>query len=236
MPLGIRAEWLGCLAQRRHGAASSAVGPEGGRVKGAAGTSKEVYLHRNAKLRQARAMELELQKSSYRSCGYDHDGRLCHALPQPTVRALALNPRKRFFPRCHSENLRGRPPAAEFDCDRNDRATWIYLVSAKLIRDSSQYKSAQAFCGFSRQSCKLPLSKLKLTVEDGSSLGSSPGRDSEVLLSVAWEGEFLSLSSLRAPSRGELRADRAESRPLLDHSGRRLCFTCACSKRRSLQK
>ncbi|CAE7208323.1 NMA1 [Symbiodinium microadriaticum] len=69
---------------------------------------------------QARAMELELQKSSYRSCGYDHDGRLCHALPQP-------------------------PPAAEFDCDRNDRA----------------------FCGFSRQSCKLPLSKLKLTVEDG---------------------------------------------------------------------
>ena len=36
MPLGIRAEWLGCLAQRWHGAASSAEGPVGSRVNGAA--------------------------------------------------------------------------------------------------------------------------------------------------------------------------------------------------------
>ena len=169
-----------------------------------------VCLHRKQEsLRQARAMELELQKSSYRSCGYDHDGRLCHTLPQRTVRALALDPRGRhFFQAATAKVCVERPSSGEFDCDRNGRATWIQRRGSCLVISAVS-------TGFLWLLAVLQAATFKVEARGGRWLG--PWQLTYRILqvqvqscgycTVMCEGEFLSLSSLRALSRADLRAE-----------------------------
>ena len=184
-------------------------------------------------------MELELQKSSYRSCGYDHDGRLCHTLPQRTVRALALDPRGRhFFQAATAKVCVERPSSGEFDCDRNGRATWIQRRGSCLVISAVS-------TGFLWLLAVLQAATFKVEARGGRWLGPWQLTYRYRYRVAATAPSCVRANSCRYRRSGlflvQISEPRADSRsrtsvPDRSDSGRRPCFTCACSKRRSRPK